>query len=355
MTPGANARKLDRRKLVKLLVKSVVTAGLLSYLVSTIGWRQIAEAVARADVILVVIAALVGMCARWIQACQMAAIMSQAEMPVSGTRVMLANSLSWLYAMIVPGDVVASAAKWSNLAAATGKKSGVLCAILYNRIMLLLPWLALGAMALAVHNPLDQRWLPVAAAAATALMLFVTFALYHPSSGAYLDQRILSCSLRWLPERAAEKVAYLVRAIQPFRQFSSGFHLRMVLVGVAAAIVALVSFAVMARAANVEVPILLLVWIRALIAALRLLPVSFNGLGVREATLVAVLGAYGVPEAVAFGFGVLSFVNLLAAALVGACYQIALSTGLAKWHRELPSATPGEIADRHGQSGSKAA
>jgi hypothetical protein len=100
---------------------------------------------------------------------------------------------------------------------------------------------------------------------------------------------------------------------------------------------------------------LLLVWIRALIAALRLLPVSFNGLGVREATLVAVLGVYGVPEAVAFGFGVLSFVNLLAAALVGACYQVALSTGLAKWHHHGPAIAPNGVANQHDRSGSKAA
>ena len=334
MSDSVQAHGGRKGKRLKLLLKCTITAGLLCYLVTSIGWHQIAAALLNANVSLVAVAACAGMLARWIQAQQMAAIMSRAGMPVSGTRVMLANSLSWLYAMIVPGDVVASAAKWSNLSAATGKKSGVLCAIIYNRVMLLLPWLILGAGALASHNPSGQRWLPIAASGGLVTAVAAAFALYHPVTGDWLDRYILSWSRGWLPRFAFTKLEYLLHAMKPFREFPLQFHFRMLLVGMSAAAVALVSFVLMARGANIQVPILLLVWIRALITGLRLLPVSFNGLGIREATLVAVLGSHGVPEAVAFGFGILSFVNLAAAALVGAGYQIALSAGWAKWHTE---------------------
>jgi uncharacterized membrane protein YbhN (UPF0104 family) len=115
-----------------------------------------------------------------------------------------------------------------------------------------------------------------------------------------------------------------------------------------AAAVASGSFVVLARGAGVGVSIILLLWVRALLTMVRLLPISFNGLGVREATLVAVLVPFGVSEANAFAFGVLNIVNLLCFATVGAAYQLALGMGWANWKspttstHAATSAVPGE-------------
>jgi uncharacterized membrane protein YbhN (UPF0104 family) len=108
------------------------------------------------------------------------------------------------------------------------------------------------------------------------------------------------------------------------------------------------SFVVLAKAASIHVPVILLLWVRALLITVRLLPISFNGLGVREATLVVVLAPFGVSEASAFAFGVLNIVNLLVFAIMGAAYQLALGMGWADWKppatpaRATASALPGE-------------
>jgi uncharacterized membrane protein YbhN (UPF0104 family) len=336
------------RSLIKLVVTLCVTAAVLAWLIQTIGWTQIAAALAQADPMLVALAAMIGLGTRCVEARQMAVVMTRAGMPISARRVFLANSLSSLYAMVLPGDLVAGAAKWTNLSAATGKRAGVLNAMVYNRLMLLLPWLLIGVAALAVHNPLDARWLPLAAAGVTTAAIALLVVAYHDRLGKQLDALTRWLACRVLPRWAHQKVDYVLDALQPFRQFPMRFHLRILCYGLLAAAVASGSFVVLARGAGVGVSIVLLLWVRALLTMVRLLPISFNGLGVREATLVAVLVPFGVSEANAFAFGVLNIVNLLCFATVGAAYQLALGMGWANWKspttstHAATSAVPGE-------------
>jgi uncharacterized membrane protein YbhN (UPF0104 family) len=74
-----------------------------------------------------------------------------------------------------------------------------------------------------------------------------------------------------------------------------------------------------------------LVWTKALLSVLRQLPITFHGIGVRETTLVGVLGLYGVSASTAFSLGLLGFVSTLLFAAFGLLCHLAFLAGLVSW------------------------
>ena len=315
------------RAIAKVILQCAVTATLVGFLIATIGWRQIFMALSAADITLVVIAASVGLVARYLEARQMAAVMTCIGLPLAPRRIVLANSLSALYAMIVPGDLLASTAKWWDLSAATGRKSEVLAAMVYNRTMLLLPWLVLSVAGLAINNPFGGPGVVFGGAVVVVALATGILVAIHPPTRQRARQLMVRSVENYLPLWISGRVGRLIAAVDSVSEFSLWFHATVLARSMFAATASAISFVVMAKAAGVDAPAWLLVWVRALIIMLRLLPISFNGIGVREATMVTVLGRYGVDQAVAFGFGMLSFLNLILFATVGLCYQVALNLG----------------------------
>jgi uncharacterized membrane protein YbhN (UPF0104 family) len=73
----------------------------------------------------------------------------------------------------------------------------------------------------------------------------------------------------------------------------------------------------MAWAVHIHVPWVLLAWVWSVLMLLRQLPISFQGVGLREAALVVLLGPFGVAREAAFALGTIVFLNLVLFALLG--------------------------------------
>ena len=69
---------------------------------------------------------------------------------------------------------------------------------------------------------------------------------------------------------------------------------------------------------GLAVPFTALGWMRSIAMLVAILPFSVSGLGLREGTLVALLGQRGVPADAALGYSLLVFgITVLSVALVG--------------------------------------
>jgi uncharacterized membrane protein YbhN (UPF0104 family) len=95
------------------------------------------------------------------------------------------------------------------------------------------------------------------------------------------------------------------------------------------AVTALISFA---RAVGVSAPLADLGWVRSVIDLLLILPISIAGVGVRDASLVALLAPLGVPSSTALA---LSFL------LLGVTLMIAITGGLVEALRVFYGVAPG--------------
>ena len=135
---------------LKTIAKVVFTICLFGFLIEVIGSAHILSALTDARWTWLIGGYIAFLGVRLLEATQMKVLLFKVGLNVTVTKVFFANALSALYAFVLPGDLVASLAKWKALSSATGQKTTVLNAIVYNRLALLLPVLALAVIA-----PLD--------------------------------------------------------------------------------------------------------------------------------------------------------------------------------------------------------
>ena len=81
--------------------------------------------------------------------------------------------------------------------------------------------------------------------------------------------------------------------------------------------IGIASFVCFARALRIAAPAVDLGWVRAALDLVLILPISIAGLGVRDASVVAMLSHLGVPSAAALAFSFLLLARTLSVALLG--------------------------------------
>jgi hypothetical protein len=212
--------------------------------------------------------------------------------------------------------------------------------MLLNKLALAMPPLVFGTAAFALENPFPQ--LPIAGLAAGALLLGAGGALLalHPRSAARVD-RMLRRLVRPLPAALRRALDALLDAFAAFRDLTARDLAEVLGLAVLAFGIGLVGFFCATRALGLAVPVSTLAWISLALFLARLLPLTFNNLGVREGLLVLALGGSTVAPALAVGVGLLMFSNAILLAAVGALGQLAIVLG---WTR-LGSGSPARAGD----------
>jgi len=320
-----------RRRIFRLALAAGVTGLLLVGVGSVVGWRDVARVAAGIDPALGLLAVGLVLLTRVAETAQMTWILRRSGIEIGGLRVLMAKSLGALYGLVLPGDLVGGVAKWSSLAASTGRGPASFQGVVYNRAVLLGAEATLGMTALLARPPWRSPAATAGAAVVAAAILAALAVAYHPRWGRGLDRRLLELAGRWAPVRARRWGRSASAAADPFRAFSGGGHLAFYLG--ACGIVALRCAVLVAwsRALGIEVPWVALVWVKAILSFLRQLPISFGGLGVRESALVVLLAPFGVPAEEAFTLGLAAFTGSLVFALVGLGSQALLAAGVVRW------------------------
>ncbi|MCC5829495.1 MAG: flippase-like domain-containing protein [Phycisphaeraceae bacterium] len=317
-----------RAKLLRHMARWLITAAVVAAIFASIGLDRLAEALRQVSPWLFGLMLLLVVLIRVTESLQMTLLLRKAGAAVPQSRVLLANLLSSFYSLVVPGDLIAGGAKWMNLSAATGKRSLVLNAMVYNRLALLLPPLVLGAVALAIDNPFNRPILAWAIGFAALLTMLGAAMLYHPKLAPWIDRPVRAIAAMF-PEAISSRVEMLLISLEHFRALRARDHLVLLMTALLSVSLAMGSTVIAFQAVGIELAILTIIWAHALVVAVRQLPITISGLGVREALLVVILQPFGVPAAQAVTVGLLKFANSLLPAIAGGIYQICLVTGWA--------------------------
>lgn len=331
-------KKLLAKKSSKLIIRILITLVLITILTYTIGAKNIFNSLIHVKITPLAIAWAFGIFIHYLEASQMKRLMQESGMEISTGRAFLAGSLSALYGLIIPGDILAGAAKWANLSAAVGEKAGVFNSIVYRRVIILLPEIFVGLIAFWINNPTDNKIFPVVMGILSAFVFIFSILFYHPYTGQKLNDFACRFSTSIFPERISKRIQTVLSSLKNFYMFSWRFHLGMLLRSLLIMLVGYLNFYFSTRSVGINLPILVIIWVKSIIVIARQLPISISGLGVRESILVGALSLFGVPEAVAFSLGILRFTNIIIYGLIGAGYQISLTFGWVKWNDKKPKA-----------------
>lgn len=329
MRDGELLMALDPRDTPKLLLRAAISAGLLIWVFAGIDVDRFLSSARHARWFYVVAVWAVTAVTFLVAAMKMEYILRRQNCGAGLSVVFAACAATALYAMVMPG-LLSTGVKWYILRRRTGSGTTVLSSMIYNQLSDLIVMLVTALAVLAITNPFslypalaeNRILLPAACVALLIVVLGASFLAIHRTTGAEMI-RVVSIVGRVLPAALGTKLTGLLDRIAVFPMLPWQFHLVVALITALGRVACNVAMYVLAAwAVNISVPVIVLVWLSATVMILRMLPISIANLGPREATLVVVLGGYGVATSDALLMSMVLFSGTVFMAVVGAVSQV---------------------------------
>lgn len=217
---------------------------------------------------------------------------------------------------VLPSTIGGDALRVSRLSRQTGDSPTVFASVVLERLT---GWIVLPIITLAglIINPGLRdlgRASALAAAVAIGTLLLLVVVLLLTGLGADASESRLTSQVGWRRFTGAVRFGIRRLARQPaavVRILTTGFAYQLLMI--AAALTA-------ARALNLPAgagPTALLAFVPAVLIA-QVLPISISGLGIREGLFVLFLNPLGIPRSQAIALGLLLYLLMLGASLLGA-------------------------------------
>ncbi len=319
------------------LLKIGVTVAIIAFLFSRVDLAAMAEHLARANGMLLIVALALYFFAIFLGAVKWQVLVRAQKMETSLGDLLAYALVGLFFGNLLPSNVGGDVVRAYGLARVSGRAEAAAVSVLVDRMMGLVAFLgaavvmaALAAATLTRGAELEQ--IEIATVVAAALFLFAT---------ALLFSRRVSQRVKWIfslgPLRRIQPIAQRVyHALQVYRHSYRALALNLAL---SACIVVVTTFVwyVVALALGMNVSVFYFFLFNPLIAFVLLIPISFNGLGPKEATAVFFFGLVGVPSELALSMSLIFHLIIVLTSLPG---------GVLWWRERAlapPSAQPSEI------------
>ena len=309
------------KQILKFIAKLLVTVILLLWVFSRIDLTQFSQILKKARWSFLWIVWGLTIVAYWILSIKMRLILKKQDCHADTGTLFGASAITALYSMILPG-VLDAPVKWYVIRQHTGKGSNVFSSMVYNQFSVLIFTSASALVALIVTNPTGNWHLPAICLAILIFLIAVSLSLLNRTLGPKLTS-YLSHIIEPLPASFRSTAGKILSQLSVFQTASWAFHFKVVLLNfMSITIVSTTIYIFAAKAARIDVPVGVFIWLCAVIFILGRLPISIANLGVREVTLVGTLALYGVDAPSAFLMSMIIFSNRILMAIIGVIFQL---------------------------------
>ncbi len=260
----------------------------------------------------------------YIWACQMSLAVKPLRLRFKIPRLVVVYFISVFYGLILPGNVVAGGAvSWYKLTRSNRKHIEVGALLIYLRLIDTLVLLAIGLIGVWFDAHFSSPYLRAVVGATFVGVVLISLPFFFPGVTRQMEQlgRPLASRL-YLPEWVQNKVGSLWKALTTFQTLEKRTIALIFGFSLASHVLGIVLFYLLALAINMNLSILVVGWLRSLVGILQLIPFSVAGLGVREASVVLLLGEYGISESQALTYSLAIFSLMVVGGLVGGALEI---------------------------------
>ena len=312
-------------------VRLLVTCGLLVAVLSQVDVEELRHGLVNAHPASFLAALVAVFFVRVFAAARMCALLRRHLFQLSLLEVFAINLRTAFVSFFLPGNLAGGVVRWQLLARQGAGRADALTAIGFDRLSDFSALLLTGFVcSLLSHDTATPGWVPLllglVLAGALALQLVILREGFVVASRAIGTRLGL---LRWdYSSRVFEKLAVSMRA---FRTVPIGSRLRIWGWSLASNVAGLAFYYWLARAADLNLGVFELGWVRSAITTLGMLPLTVAGLGVREGAMIPLLSGYGVAPVTAVTFSLLLFLCGVVVALAGGAlvtYDLLVGRGL---------------------------
>lgn len=305
-----------RKQIVQTVLKILFSAVVLWFLFRKCDWPTLLETLKHANLYFVLLAFLtvqgthvIG-AARWNLLCRKSNFLSLFKLVY----------VSRLYSTVLPGQLFGEASKVVYISQSNKDitPEEATASVVVDKIVGLIGLLFVGIFgALLSVSALNRAITVWFVACAVGLILCVVLPAFAPISR--LLNRMLDAIVKRIPkaENVINRLRLFLISWQAYLKTPMILAFS-VLLGCAFQLLSTVGMMLLGRAVGIQVALADWCWIFAVLSVALLLPVSFAGLGVREATLIGFLGALGAAKELALSASLISLAIQILDSLIGA-------------------------------------
>jgi len=305
------------------ICKLAITVGILAYIFGKIPGSEVIGSIASADPWYILAAFSITGIIRILEACQMKILTDHQRLSLSLSDIVGIGFASSFYSLFLPGFLSGGAIRWYRFSRPENKPFEALASITFWGLADTFLMVLIGTVLLAldISGGAYARFLPYMVVVLSGF-LGAFLLIFHKFTSIHLGENMEIGRGEGVLAAAKKGIRNMFRSIVQFRDLPRRSFFRMAGLSLAAHALGVLIFFLFALSLELDLTVMTLGWIRSFIRIVTMLPVSISGFGVREGTLIIVLGSFGVAPAQAISFSLLLFSRVLLVGLVGGILEM---------------------------------
>jgi uncharacterized protein (TIRG00374 family) len=310
------------RRTLSFVLRLLISAGLLYLVARKIPLAHFVDSLRRVNVPLMLVSYFLIPVMGYIDANRTKMMADIQGMTLSINQIVRIGFITSFYSLFLPGYLAGGVIRWHRMGRHDNKPAQALATILYTRLLSTIITALVGLICWFLDTRARIR------TPGFGIGLGVLFALLCVGHWLLFSSARAQWTAEWIgrrkfvPRIAAEKLGKVLRSVGKFDEVK-GWRLTSTLsLLVLSELVGIASFYLVSVAMHLGLSPVTVGWVRAYIALVTLLPITIMGLGVRDGSLVVMLGVYGVAPALALTFSVLLLTRTIVLGLLGGACEL---------------------------------
>jgi uncharacterized protein (TIRG00374 family) len=299
------------------ILRLVVSAGLIVYLVAKLDLAQVVEHVKGLDALPLGLAAaaIFGMILlnsiRWMILLKARGV----DLPLGG--VLYYCLMGIFFSSFLPTSVGGDLARMVAVSNETGRRADAFASVVVERLLGFFVLLPVGLVSIPFVADQLTEWRLIATVGALTVLIFLGAFLVLLRPVARGLSRLLDPLLNLLGRfRARERLEKAYEATVSYKGHKGAVYAGL-FVSVASRLCWIVGCYLVGKAFSLDLAFTTLLLVVPVVELVRMIPVSISGIGVREAAFVAMLRQFGIQDSLGFAFAVVVYVIFFVFALLG--------------------------------------
>lgn len=304
---------------ISLVLKFIISGVLLVYLFTVIPFSKILSSIESADFLLVIVGILLGISIKYFSAFETRYLTKAQGITLSTLKILKIHLTTSFYSFFLPGTISGGAVKWYKFSK-HGNKSAAAAVVVFNRFLEILMTIFIALFfSFTILNSTGNQEFFIPLVLIFIFMIILYLMLLNNTGLNFIENTFLRLHLPKLIKKAAEKS---ITAMRQYQNLSLKDHFEIIGLLFFYHGIGIISFYCLAKSLDINLSFWIISWVASTTSIATMIPVAFAGLGVREGTLIFLLGQFSIKPDVAFALSLLLFSRSIFVTLIGGLLEL---------------------------------
>ncbi|MFC1809117.1 lysylphosphatidylglycerol synthase transmembrane domain-containing protein [Candidatus Omnitrophota bacterium] len=314
-------KKTVTKKILGYIFKILISGGLLWYILTKVPLDDIGATLIDANLFLYCIAFLVTFGVCYLAALQFRMLNLPFGIDLKTLDIMQVNFITSFYTLFLPGYLAGGAVKWVKMQKLAKRPAEFFITIILNRYIELGSVFLMGVFFMIpylLNNAFYSTfWLLIGI---SIILIFLYCSAFSKRMLKFIQGFVARLTV--LPPFVRNKIEKLYTVITSLHELPFSTHFHIIINCLIRQLLAVGGFLIVARSVSLPVSYGDIAWMRSVVIILGMLPISIGNLGVREASLVVILGQFDVVPSMALSFSVLILLRKIVLVFIGGTLEL---------------------------------